>query len=164
MDLFHTNIQLYKKLINGLDLCVCGLLWLSAVWILILRAPIHCRGSVQNLFQWRSTPSSSSTTKCFNEKAHLQLGWPEGQYIFGWTIPSFWLKYLQAVIGPRRKLHPHRLTSVLLKVGQTCGWISLWTHDLLLCGLMTLDLMTLWDWQRYLIAKWMLYFDFMCII
>ncbi len=49
MDLFITNIwsfSLHMMLIDGLEWC--GLLWffLSAIWTLILMAPIHCRGSI----------------------------------------------------------------------------------------------------------------------
>ncbi len=75
--------------------CWTGVVWiivmfLSAVWALILTAPIHCRGSIgeqvmlcnifPNLFWWNQT--------------HLHLGWPDCEYIysnffyFGWTIPS----------------------------------------------------------------------------
>ncbi len=39
------SFLLYKTLIDGLEWC--GLLmFLSAVWTLILTAPIHCRGSI----------------------------------------------------------------------------------------------------------------------
>ncbi len=56
MDLFRTNthedFQHHKMLTDGLEWC--GLLdyywiivmFLSAVWTLILTAPIHCRGSI----------------------------------------------------------------------------------------------------------------------
>ncbi len=50
MDLFLTNALLFTSqiLTDGLELC--GFLWiivmyLSAVWTLILKAPIHCIGS-----------------------------------------------------------------------------------------------------------------------
>ncbi len=49
VDLLTTNTYLFMSLIDGLELC--GLLVdysdvLSAVWTLILTAPIHCRGSI----------------------------------------------------------------------------------------------------------------------
>ncbi len=48
MDLFLTNMQLslHKMLIDGLKSVVWIIMFLSAVWTLILMAPIHCRGSI----------------------------------------------------------------------------------------------------------------------
>ncbi len=47
MDLFLTNMQFFisqDKLIDGLFMDYCDVL--SAVWTLILTAPIYCRGSI----------------------------------------------------------------------------------------------------------------------
>ncbi len=52
MDLFLTNKQLFASLfVNLMDWSGVDYLWiivmfLSAVWTLILTAPIHCRGSI----------------------------------------------------------------------------------------------------------------------
>ncbi len=47
MDLFPTNTQILAPHDNN---CSTGVMWimmfLSAVWTLILTAPIHCRGSI----------------------------------------------------------------------------------------------------------------------
>ncbi len=48
-DYYKHSFSLHKMLTNELQ--SCGLLWIivmfvSAVWALILTAPIHCRGSI----------------------------------------------------------------------------------------------------------------------
>ncbi len=63
----------------------CGLLVdycdiLSAVWTLILTAPIHCRGSTaEQVMQCYISPN------LMKKQTHLHLGWPEGEsmFIFG---------------------------------------------------------------------------------
>ncbi len=88
-DLFLINTQhLASQDINWWT----GEMWiivvfLSAVWTLILTAPIHCRGSIDlqvikckiypNLFWWRNTFTS-----------WMAWGWVLYQeiFIFGWTI------------------------------------------------------------------------------
>ncbi len=69
-----------------------GVVWiivmfLSAVWTLILTAPIHCRASIaETLMQWHISPN------LMKKQTHLNLGLPEGEDIFsqfsffGWTI------------------------------------------------------------------------------
>ncbi len=47
MDLFLTKIQLFaSQNIAGLDYLWIIVMLLSAVWTLILTAPIHCRASI----------------------------------------------------------------------------------------------------------------------
>ncbi len=46
---------------------------LSAVWTLILTAPIHCRASIdETLMQCYISPNLTK------KQTHLHLGWPEG--------------------------------------------------------------------------------------
>ncbi len=40
------SFSLHKVLFDGLDSCGLLVMLLSAVWTLILTAPIHCRGSI----------------------------------------------------------------------------------------------------------------------
>ncbi len=80
MDLIFTNMQLLSPQdIN----CWTGVLWiivmfLSAVWTLILTAPIHCRGSInEQVIELRISPN------LMKKQTHLHLGWPEGeQFLF----------------------------------------------------------------------------------
>ncbi len=57
-----------------------GYLWiivmfLSAVWTLILTAPIHCGGSTgEQVMQWYISQMKKQTP--------LHLTWPEGEYIY----------------------------------------------------------------------------------
>ncbi len=51
MDLFLTNMQLLASpdvnwWLSGVDYLWIIVMFLSAVWTLILTAPIHCRGSI----------------------------------------------------------------------------------------------------------------------
>ncbi len=48
MDLFLTNVQLFNSH-DGMEWGGLLVMCLSAVWTLILMAPIHCRGSIVNL-------------------------------------------------------------------------------------------------------------------
>ncbi len=50
---------------------------LSAVWTLILTAPIHCRASIdEKVMQCYISPN------LMKKQTHLHLGWPEGEHIF----------------------------------------------------------------------------------
>ncbi len=51
-------------------------MFLSAVWTLILTAPIHCRASIaETLMQYYIS------TNLMKKQTHLHLGWPEGENI-----------------------------------------------------------------------------------
>ncbi len=52
-------------------------MFLSAVWALILTAPIHCRGSIgeQVILHF-------SKSVLMKKQINLHLGWPQGEYIF----------------------------------------------------------------------------------
>ncbi len=52
-------------------------MFLSAVWALILTAPIHCRGSIgeQVILHF-------SKSVLMKKQIHLHLGWHQGEYIF----------------------------------------------------------------------------------
>ncbi len=82
MDLFLTNSQLslHKILIDGLEWCgllVIIVMFLSAVWTLILTAPIHCRGSTgEQVMQCYISPN------LMKKQTHLHLGWPEDELNF----------------------------------------------------------------------------------
>ncbi len=53
---------------------------LSAVWTLILTAPIHCRGSIgEQVLEYYVHFSQSVPMK---KQTHLHLGYAEGEYIF----------------------------------------------------------------------------------
>ncbi len=72
MDLLLTSFCLLQTLIDGLEWC--GLLVyycdvLSAVWTLILTAPIHCRASIaETLMQRHISPN------LMKKQTHLDLG------------------------------------------------------------------------------------------
>ncbi len=62
---------------NCLDYSWVIVMFLSAVWTLILTAPIHCRGSIGEqvmLNFFKSVPMKKQT--------HQHLRCPEGEYIF----------------------------------------------------------------------------------
>ncbi len=59
-------------------------MFLSAVWTLILTAPIHCRASIaETVMQCYISPN------LMKKQTHLHLGWPEDERIFNfeWTTP-----------------------------------------------------------------------------
>ncbi len=59
------------------------MMFLSAVWTLILTAPIHCRISIdEQVMECHISPN------LMKKQTHLHLGWPESEYIFifGWNI------------------------------------------------------------------------------
>ncbi len=82
---FHSTSH-YLMDWSCVDLLWIIVMFLSAVWILILTAPIHCRGSIgeqvmqckisSNLFRWRNKL--------------IYIFWPEGVYIF--SKSSFLMK------------------------------------------------------------------------
>ncbi len=79
---------LLKTLTDGLEWCgLLVVMFLSAVWTLILTAHIHCRGSIgEQVMEWYISPN------LMKKLTHLYLGYPEGEhifskFIFGWTIP-----------------------------------------------------------------------------
>ncbi len=75
MDLFLTNICLLKTLTDGLVWIIVT--FLSAVWTLILTAPIHCRASIaETLMQCYISPN------LMKKQTHPHLGWPEGEDIY----------------------------------------------------------------------------------
>ncbi len=79
MDLFLTNKQLFALKENKLW---TGVVWiivmfLSAVWTLILTAPIHCRGSTGE-----QVMLNFSKSDVMKKQTHLHFRWPEGEYIF----------------------------------------------------------------------------------
>ncbi len=62
---------------SGVDYLWIIVMFLSAVWTLILTAPIHCRASIdETLMQWHTSPN------LMKKQTHLHLGWPEGEHIF----------------------------------------------------------------------------------
>ncbi len=52
-------------------------MFLSAVWTLILTAPIHCRASIAETLMQRHI-----STNLMKKQTHPNLGWPEGEQIF----------------------------------------------------------------------------------
>ncbi len=92
MDLFLTNTQLLSSQdVNwwtGVDCLWIIVMLLSAVWTLILTAPIHCRGSIgEQVMQCYISPN------LLKKQTHLHRGWHlrESKYseifAFGWNIP-----------------------------------------------------------------------------
>ncbi len=67
-----TCFVVQSHIIDGLEWC--GLLWfLSAVWTLILTAPIHCKGTICEVML------NFSRSFQMKKQTHLHLGWPEGE-------------------------------------------------------------------------------------
>ncbi len=63
---------------SGVDYLWIIVMCLSAVWTLILTAPIHCRASIgEQVMEYYISPNLM--------KKHL--GWPEGEDILANTIP-----------------------------------------------------------------------------
>ncbi len=95
MDLFLTNMQiLASQDVNWWTGVVWNIvMFLSAVWTLILTAPIHCRGSIaEQVMECYISPN------LMKKQTHLHIGWPEGEHIsskflflgelFFWEQPS----------------------------------------------------------------------------
>ncbi len=62
---------------SGVDNLWIIVMFLSAVWTLILTAPIHCRASTsEQLMECYIYPN------LMKKQTHLHLGWPEDEYIF----------------------------------------------------------------------------------
>ncbi len=80
MDLYSCQKQQFKiksflfhnMLTDGLEWCGLLVILLSAVWTLILTAPIHCRGSTGE-----QVMDAEFLQICSDEETHLHLGWPE---------------------------------------------------------------------------------------
>ncbi len=71
-------------LTDGLEWCGLLVMFLSAVWTLILTAPIHCRASIADtLMQCYISPN------LMKKQTHPSLGWPEGEDIL--ANCNFWL-------------------------------------------------------------------------
>ncbi len=71
---------------SGVDYLWIIVMFLSAVWTLILTAPIHCRASIaETVMQCYISPN------LMKKQTHLHLGWPKDIFqqikFFGWTIP-----------------------------------------------------------------------------
>ncbi len=80
MDLF---LWLLKKLTDGV-VCII-VMFLSAVWTLILTAPIHCSGSIaEQVMKLQISPN------LMKKQTHLRLVWPEGEFFFYY---NFWVNY-----------------------------------------------------------------------
>ncbi len=94
MDLFLTNMHLFASDVNRWT----GLVWiyqeLSAVWTLILTAPIHCRVS-----NGEEVMLNFSKSVLMKKQTHLHLGWPESEQIFEWTIPLIFMETFQCTKG-----------------------------------------------------------------
>ncbi len=85
MNLFLTNMQLFTSQVfnwwTGVVWITCGWLWcfLSALWTLILTAPIHCRGSIGGKVMWgyiypsllQEDTNSSTSLKRLNLKLFI---------------------------------------------------------------------------------------------
>ncbi len=62
---------------SGVDYLWIIVMFLSAVWTLILTAPIHCRGSIaEQVMECYISPN------LMKKQTHLHLGWPQGEHIF----------------------------------------------------------------------------------
>ncbi len=75
MDLFQLLSSLDVNWWTG----VVGIIvmFLSAVWTLILTAPIHYKASIaETLMQWHIS------TNLIKKQTHPDLEWPEGEHVF----------------------------------------------------------------------------------
>ncbi len=62
---------------SGVDYLRIIVMFLSAVWTLILTAPIHCSGSIsEKVMQCYISPN------LMKKQTHQHLGWSEGEDIF----------------------------------------------------------------------------------
>ncbi len=67
---------LLQMLTDGLEWCGLLVMFLSAVWTLILTAPIHCRGFIgEQVMEWYISPN------LIKNQTHLHLGWSEEEHI-----------------------------------------------------------------------------------
>ncbi len=74
-------------------------MFLSSVWTLILTAPIHCRGSIdEQVMEWYISPNLFPwTNKHIYILDGLKLCTFSGSFNFGWTI-SLMLNFIMAVL------------------------------------------------------------------
>ncbi len=94
MDMFHANTQFFASQDVNWWTGVCvDYLWiivmfLSAVWTLILTAPIHCRGSTSQ------GCNATFLQICCHEETNSSTSWITWRWVnfskfsFGWTIPG----------------------------------------------------------------------------
>ncbi len=68
LDLYLSNTQLVDYLYYLWNIAM----FLSAIWTLILTAPIHCTGYTDQWLQWCN----------FSKSVPKSLVWPESEYIF----------------------------------------------------------------------------------
>ncbi len=83
MGLFLTNTQLFTSqdvhCWTGVDYLWIIVMFLSAVWTLILTAPIHCRASIaEQVMQCYISPN------LMKKQTRLHPGWLEREYIFSY--------------------------------------------------------------------------------
>ncbi len=71
---------------SGVDYLWIIVMFLSAVWTLILTAPIHCRASIAETLMQRHISSN-----LMKKQTHPDLGWSEGEYIS--VNINFWENY-----------------------------------------------------------------------
>ncbi len=99
-----SGLWIYGQLLSSPDVnWWTGVVWiivmfLSAVWTLILTAPIHCRASIAETLMQRHI-----STNLMKKQTHPDLGWSEDIFIFGWTVP------LNRLRSSCTHLHPPRL-------------------------------------------------------
>ncbi len=81
---YKHSFSLHKMLTDGLEWCRLLVMFLSAVWTLILTAPIHCRASNgEQVMQCYISPN------LMMKQTHL--GWPGGECIF--SEFHFWVNF-----------------------------------------------------------------------
>ncbi len=125
---------------SGVDYLWIIVMFLSAVWTLILTAPIHCRGSIgEQVMQCYISPN------LMKKQTYLQLGWPVGEHIFRKCFFSFfWMNYFFKV-HPKMKNLTLMETKISMKVSGNRGCQSLTfclTSSLVFC------------WRRKVVQAW----------
>ncbi len=100
-------------------------MFLSAVWTLILTAPIHCRGYIGEQaskflhVSFNEETNSSTVHVDLVQYTWMAWGWVYFQqmFIFGWAI--------KGLVHPKMKIlslitHPHVLPDVFDEIGELC--------------------------------------------
>ncbi len=92
---------------SGVDYLWIIVMFLSAVWTLILTAPIHCRGSIAE-----QVMQCYISTNLMKKQTNLHLGWPEDEYILG----DYSFKYKQVKKQVKKSAHVIRQNSLIFKI------------------------------------------------
>ncbi len=110
---------------SGVDYLWIIVMFLSAVWTLILMAPIHCRGSIdEKMMECYISPNRRRNKETNSSTSRIAWGWGHFQQIliFGWTIPF----NIIAQFSFKKKSKYCKVTKWIIQTPFECNNTSSW--------------------------------------